>query len=103
VEEDSSGYPDCREVFLEAFQLAANLGTRPETRLSLKAPLVHLNKAEIVRKGVELGAPLHLTWSCYQGEALACGHCDSCLLRLRGFQQAGLHDPIPYAIPALPL
>jgi 7-cyano-7-deazaguanine synthase len=96
VEEDSSGYPDCREVFLEAFQLAANLGTRPGTRIRLKAPLVHLNKAEIVQKGLELGAPLQLTWSCYQAEALACGHCDSCLLRLRGFQQAGHTDPIPY-------
>jgi len=97
VEEDSSGYPDCREVFLEAFQLAANLGTRPTTRLRLKAPLVHMNKGEIVRKGLELGAPLHLTWSCYQAEAEACGHCDSCLLRLRGFQQAGASDPIPYS------
>ena len=69
VEEDSSGYPDCREVFLQAFELAANLGTKPGTRISLKAPLVHLKKAEIVRRGLELGAPLQLTWSCYQGEA----------------------------------
>jgi 7-cyano-7-deazaguanine synthase len=97
VEEDSSGYPDCREVFLEAFELAANLGTRPGTRLSLKAPLVHLKKAEIVRRGLALGAPLGLTWSCYQGALEACGRCDSCLLRLRGFQQAGVPDPIPYA------
>jgi 7-cyano-7-deazaguanine synthase len=97
VEEDSSGYPDCREVFLKAFEQAANLGTRPETRLSLRAPLIHLKKAEIVRRGVALGAPLELTWSCYQAEAEACGTCDSCLLRLRGFQEAGLRDPIPYA------
>jgi 7-cyano-7-deazaguanine synthase len=97
VEEDSSGYPDCRESFLKAFELAANLGTRPETQLTFQAPLLHLNKAEIVRLGLELGAPLQLTWSCYQGESLACGHCDSCLLRLRGFQQAGQTDPIPYA------
>jgi 7-cyano-7-deazaguanine synthase len=97
VEEDSSGYPDCREVFLEAFELAANLGTRPGTRISLRAPLVHLKKAEIVRRGLELGAPLELTWSCYQGDVEACGRCDSCLLRLRGFQQAGVTDPIPYA------
>ena len=97
VEEDSSGYPDCRESFLKAFELAANLGTRPETQLSLQAPLIHLHKAEIVRRGLELGAPLHLTWSCYQAEVEACGHCDSCLLRLRGFQQAGHPDPIPYA------
>lgn len=97
VEEDSSGYPDCREAFFRAFEMAANLGTRPETRLAFHAPLLHLKKAEIVRKGVELGAPLQLSWSCYQGEELACGRCDSCLLRLRGFREAGLEDPIPYA------
>jgi len=97
VEEDSSGYPDCQEIFLKAFELAANLGTRPETRISLRAPLVHLRKADIVRKGLALDAPLRLTWSCYQGEELACGRCDSCLLRLRGFEQAGVADPIPYA------
>jgi 7-cyano-7-deazaguanine synthase len=99
VEEDSSGYPDCREVFLKAFELAANLGTRPETRISMRAPLIHLKKSEIVKLGLELGAPLQLTWSCYQGSETACGHCDSCLLRLRGFQEAGSTDPIPYAIP----
>ena len=97
VEEDSSGYPDCREVFLKAFEQAAELGTRPDTRISLRAPLIHLKKSGIVRLGVELGAPLGLTWSCYQGEQVACGHCDSCLLRLRGFSEAGLADPIPYA------
>jgi len=97
VEEDSSGYPDCREVFLKAFELAASLGTRPGTRISFRAPLIHLKKSEIVRMGTELGAPLQLTWSCYQGELVACGHCDSCLLRLRGFREAGLADPIPYA------
>jgi 7-cyano-7-deazaguanine synthase len=99
VEEDSSGYPDCREAFLRAFETAANLGTRPETRLSLRAPLIHLSKAAIVRRGADLDAPLHLTWSCYQGQEAACGTCDSCLLRLRGFAQAGLQDPIPYAHP----
>jgi 7-cyano-7-deazaguanine synthase len=97
VEEDSSGYPDCREAFLRSFEQTANLGTRPDTRLAFHAPLIHLRKAEIVRKGLELGAPLHLSWSCYQGEAEACGHCDSCHLRLRGFQEAGIPDPIPYA------
>jgi 7-cyano-7-deazaguanine synthase len=97
VEEDSSGYPDCRERFLKSFEETANLGTKPETRLSLHAPLIHLKKAQIVAKGLELGAPLHLSWSCYQGEDEACGHCDSCLLRLRGFQEAGHPDPIPYA------
>ena len=97
VEEDGSGYPDCREAFLRAFEVAANLGTRPETRLAFHAPLLHLKKADIVRKGTELGAPLHFSWSCYQGEEFACGRCDSCLLRLRGFREAGLEDPIPYA------
>ena len=97
VEEDSSGYPDCREAFFRAFEVAANLGTRPDTRLAFHAPLLHLKKADIVRKGLELGAPLQLSWSCYQGEDLACGRCDSCLLRLRGFLDAGLPDPIPYA------
>jgi 7-cyano-7-deazaguanine synthase len=101
VEEDSSGYPDCREVFLQAFEQAANTGTKPETKLSLVAPLIHLHKSEIVKLGNSLGAPLHLTWSCYQGEEEACGQCDSCLLRLRGFRKAGVQDPIPYAsIPA---
>ncbi|MBI4913580.1 MAG: 7-cyano-7-deazaguanine synthase QueC [Acidobacteria bacterium] len=98
VEEDSSGYPDCREAFLKGFEATANLGTRPETRIALKAPLIHLRKAEIVRRGLQLGAPLHLSWSCYQSGDLACGRCDSCLLRLRGFQEAGATDPIPYAL-----
>ncbi len=96
VEEDSSGYPDCREEFLKAFEVAANLGTKPDTHLSFRAPLLHLNKAQIVQLGLALKAPLHLTWSCYQGEAQACGRCDSCLLRLRGFRQAGVPDPLPY-------
>jgi 7-cyano-7-deazaguanine synthase len=97
VEEDSSGYPDCREAFLKSFEQTANLGTRPETKLTFHAPLIHLRKADIVRKGRELGAPLQLSWSCYQGEEEACGHCDSCHLRLRGFKEAGFPDPIPYA------
>ncbi len=101
VEEDSSGYPDCREAFLKSFEQTANLGTKPETQLAFHAPLIHLRKSEIVRRGLDLGAPLHLSWSCYQGEAQACGHCDSCHLRLRGFKEAGVADPIPYAfIPA---
>ena len=96
VEEDSSGYPDCRETFLKAFELAANIGTRPNTKLSFHAPLIHMKKSEIVTKGLELMAPLNLTWSCYQNEDEACGNCDSCLLRLRGFAQAGISDPINY-------
>jgi 7-cyano-7-deazaguanine synthase len=97
VEEDSSGYPDCREAFLRAFEAAANLGTKPETRLAFHAPLIHLRKAEIVARGLALGAPLHLSWSCYTDEDVACGTCDSCLLRLRGFRDSGAVDPIPYA------
>ena len=101
VEEDSSGYPDCREAFLRSFEATANLGTKPETRLAFHAPFIHLRKAQIVRRGLELGAPLHLSWSCYQAEEAACGRCDSCLLRLRGFKEAGVPDPIPDAfIPA---
>lgn len=98
VEEDSSGYPDCREAFLKSFEITANLGTKPETHLTFRAPLIHLRKSEIVRRGLDLSAPLHLSWSCYQGEDEACGGCDSCLLRLRGFKEAGVADPIPYAV-----
>lgn len=97
VEEDSSGYPDCREGFLRSFEQTANLGTKPDTSLRFHAPLIHLRKSEIILKGLELGAPLQLSWSCYQSEELACGRCDSCLLRLRGFREAGAADPIPYA------
>ncbi len=97
VEEDSSGYPDCREAFLKSFEQTANLGTKPETRLAFHAPLLHLRKSEIVKRGLELQAPLRLSWSCYQGEDKACGRCDSCLLRLRGFKEAGVADPVPYA------
>jgi 7-cyano-7-deazaguanine synthase len=96
VEEDSSGYPDCREVFYEAFNRVIETGTRPETRVVIVAPLIHMTKAEIVRKGVELGAPLELTWSCYQDSDEACGRCESCMLRLKGFLEAGIKDPIPY-------
>lgn len=97
VEEDSSGYPDCQESFLKAFEVAANLGTKPNTKISLVAPLIQMKKAEIVTKGLELNAPLKLTWSCYKNNKEACGHCDSCLIRLRGFLQANYIDPIKYA------
>jgi 7-cyano-7-deazaguanine synthase len=96
VAEDSSGYPDCRPEFYEAFQQAINAGTKPNTNIELRTPIIHLTKAEIVKKGVELDAPLHLTWSCYRNEDLACGTCDSCALRLRGFSQADKTDPINY-------
>lgn len=96
VAEDSSGYPDCRPQFYEAFQTAIDAGTRPETRIDIRTPIIHLSKAEIVRKGIELKAPLELTWSCYRSEDIACGTCDSCALRLRGFELAGVADPIQY-------
>jgi 7-cyano-7-deazaguanine synthase len=96
VEEDSSGYPDCRQEFFDAFGRLIDSGTRPETRIEIVTPLIRMNKKEIVLRGLELGAPLDLTWSCYRNENIACGRCDSCLLRLRGFQQAGVSDPIPY-------
>jgi len=97
VAEDSSGYPDCRPEFYEAFQRVIEVGTRPETRVEIKTPVIHMRKAEIIRRGVSLGAPLGLTWSCYRAEERACGTCDSCALRLRAFREAGLEDPIPYA------
>jgi len=96
VAEDSSGYPDCRPEFFEAFQETINTGTKPDSRIKIRTPIIDLTKAEIVNKGVELNAPLGLTWSCYRSEDLACGTCDSCALRLRGFEHAGVEDPIPY-------
>lgn len=96
VEEDSSGYPDCRENFIDAFTKAANLGTKDSTNLTIEMPLVRLQKSQIVQEAIELDVPLHLTWSCYQSEDKACGVCDSCRLRLRGFERAGAIDPIDY-------
>ena len=96
VAEDSSGYPDCRPEFYEAFQKAIDTGTKPVTKIEIRTPIIHLSKAEIVKKGIELGAPLELSWSCYRCEDLACGTCDSCALRLRGFENAGVRDPIRY-------
>lgn len=96
VAEDSSGYPDCRPEFFEAFEKTIETGTKPDTNIKIKTPIIHLSKAEIVQKGFELNAPIHLSWSCYRSERLACGTCDSCALRLRGFEQAGIKDPISY-------
>jgi len=96
VEEDSSGYPDCTDGFIQKMQDAINEGTKPETHITLKTPLVHLKKEEIVSEAVKLGVPLSDTWSCYQNEDKACGVCDSCRLRLKGFEKAGLEDKIPY-------
>ena len=98
VAEDSSGYPDCRPEFYAAFQNIIDLGTKPETNMTIRTPVIGMKKSEIVRTGCELAAPLHLTWSCYQADDLACGNCDSCALRLRAFREAGVRDPIPYLL-----
>jgi len=96
VAEDSSGYPDCRPEYYAAFNGVIAAGTKPATQLEIITPVIHLRKSEIVRRGRELGAPFELTWSCYQGREVACGVCDSCALRLRAFQEAGVEDPLPY-------
>jgi len=96
VEEDSSGYPDCRDTYIKSMEHAMNLGTKDETKLAIKMPLVHMSKAEIVTKAIELGVPLKETWSCYKEEEKACGVCDSCRLRLNGFKLAEVEDPIEY-------
>lgn len=96
VEQDSSGYPDCRPAYYDAFNRVIAAGTKEGT-IQVVTPLIAMRKAEIVRRGLELGAPLDLTWSCYSREDLACGVCDSCVLRLRAFQDAGAEDPVPYA------
>lgn len=99
VHEDGSGYPDCRPEFYAKFAELVRLGTRPGTRIAIQTPVIGMRKAEIIRRGIALGAPLHLTWSCYQNEEKACGACESCLLRLRAFAEAGCEDPIPYQMP----
>ncbi|HKW57688.1 MAG TPA: 7-cyano-7-deazaguanine synthase QueC [Candidatus Acidoferrum sp.] len=96
VAEDSSGYPDCRAEYYKVFQELVNVGTRPETRIEIVTPVIAMRKGEIIRQGFQLNAPLHLTWSCYQDEEKACGVCDSCLLRLKAFAEAGVADPITY-------
>jgi 7-cyano-7-deazaguanine synthase len=98
VFEDSSGYPDCKPEFFRAYEKMIDLGTKPDTKIVLITPIINFSKADIVKKGIELNAPLHLTWSCYQNEDEACGICDSCALRLRGFQIAGIEDPIKYKV-----
>jgi 7-cyano-7-deazaguanine synthase len=98
VAEDSSGYPDCRPEFYEAFQRVIFLGTKPETQIEIRTPVIAMKKFEIVTLGQELGAPLELSWSCYKESEQACGDCDSCALRLRAFRTAGISDPIPYLL-----
>jgi 7-cyano-7-deazaguanine synthase len=95
VEQDSSGYPDCRPAYYEAFNSVIRMGTR-EGRIEIVTPLIFLRKTQIVKTGLELGAPFELTWSCYSREDKACGVCESCALRQRAFAEAGAHDPVPY-------
>lgn len=100
---DYSGYPDCRPEFFQAFEKVLQVGTKSGVQgkgIKVEAPVLHMGKADIVRLGKELRAPLHLTWSCYQGGEKACGRCDSCLLRLKGFKEAGYEDEIPYDVRA---
>lgn len=98
VFEDSSGYPDCRPSYFEAFNALIEQGTKPSTHLQIETPIIHLTKGQIVQQGQALKAPLHHTWSCYINEEQACGRCESCVLRLKGFKNAGLEDPIPYQV-----
>jgi len=98
VFEDSSGYPDCRPEFFNAFNKVIELGTKPGSQISVNTPIIYMEKLKIIEEGIRLNAPLSLTWSCYQNEDEACGVCDSCALRLRGFQQAGIEDLIPYKV-----
>jgi 7-cyano-7-deazaguanine synthase len=93
VEPDSSGYPDCRPAYYEAFNRLIRVGTKPDTRIEVVTPLIEMTKAEIVRLGVDLGVPFHLTWSCYKNNDAPCGECDSCALRAKGFSEAGVPDP----------
>jgi 7-cyano-7-deazaguanine synthase len=98
VEEDSSGYPDCRKIYFDAFNRLVALGTKPGSGIEIVTPLIGLKKKEIVLKGTALKAPFHLTWSCYQNSDLACGRCDSCALRLKGFREAEIDDPLSYQV-----
>ncbi len=99
VEEDSSGYPDCRPAYYRAFSELIRAGTRPETHIEIMTPVIGMRKSEIIRRGMELKAPLEYTWSCYQSEDFACGRCESCHLRLRAFAEAHAQDPIAYEAP----
>jgi len=98
VEEDSSGYPDCRKKFFDSYNKMINFGTKPDTNIEIVTPIIGYTKKDIVQKSAELKSPLHLTWSCYSRNDIACGVCDSCALRLRGFQQAGIKDPVKYKV-----
>jgi len=95
-EVDFSGYPDCRKEFIEIFNKAVNTGTKPETQIQIETPIINFSKKEIIKLGMKLGTPFHLTWSCYKGGDKACGKCESCKLRLKAFKEAGIPDPVPY-------
>ena len=97
VEEDSSGYPDCREKFFKEFEKMVSLGTKPGAAIKIVTPLIKQSKKEIVLNSYKYKSPVQLTWSCYKSNTIACGVCDSCALRLRGFARAGMKDPIPYS------
>ena len=97
VEEDSSGYPDCREIFVKSMNESINLGRRPESAVDIIAPLLHLKKSEIVKIGTKLGVPYEFTWSCYLGGEKQCGKCPACRLRKRAFAEAGIEDPVKYS------
>jgi 7-cyano-7-deazaguanine synthase len=96
VEEDSSGYPDCRKSFFDAYNEVIKFGTKNSSNIKIETPIINYTKKQIVQKAVRMKVPLHLTWSCYKSNSLACGDCDSCALRLRGFRYAGYQDPIKY-------
>jgi len=98
VAEDSSGYPDCRPEFYQAFQQVISLGTKPETHIQIRTPIIAMKKSEIITLGKKLNAPLELTWSCYAESEQACGDCDSCALRLKAFREAGVRDPVSYLL-----
>lgn len=98
MEEDSSGYPDTRKAFFDAYQESVNLGTRPESNIEIVTPIINMTKKDIIMRGYKLGVPFEKTWSCYKNSDQACGSCDSCALRLRGFQEAGIDDPLEYVV-----
>ncbi len=101
VEDDVTGYPDCRKEYYEVLNKLVDVGTRPETRITVETPLIHMKKDDIVKKGASLGAPFHLSWSCYKEDERACGRCQSCLLRREAFSKAGHTDPTPYQMDVL--
>lgn len=97
MEQDSSGYPDCREDFFDAYEKMIDLGTKPDTKIKILRPIISLSKKDIVIEGKRLNVPFELSWSCYQNSEISCGECDSCALRLRGFEAAEIEDPLSYA------